>query len=176
MKKNLIKHSALTVLSIMLYLRCADLAFSTRGYFAVGGEVFALLLPVFYYLSEDMLLTSRKERGWYADKKSIQHQIEPLSFGGYLDEAETHVRLSTQVNTVAEFEYLKEFARNADLDFQIARDQLRALWTVYCLHAGYDADTAPYDYHLRELWEVIPSGSDLHDFDTFYNFMCTDMV
>ena len=114
-------------------------------------------------------------------KKSIQHQIEQLRFGGYSDEAETLVRLSTQVNTVAEFEYLKGFARTEDLDFQVARNQLRALWTAYCFHTGYDVDTALYDYHLRELWDVIPSGSDLrdidwHDFDTFDNFMCADMV
>lgn len=115
-------------------------------------------------------------------KKSIQHQIEQLRIGGYLDEAETMQRLSTQVNTAAEFKYLKEFASGGDFDFQLLRNQLRALWTAFCFHTGFDVDTAQYDSYLRELWNAIPDSStdlgdvDWHDFDDFDNFMCAYLV
>lgn len=114
--------------------------------------------------------------------KLYQHQIEQLRKGGYLDEADTIQKLSTQVNTVAEFDYLKEFAGGGDLDFQLLRDQLRALWTAYCFHTGFVVDTAAYDSHLRELWEAIPDdGNELRDidwrnYDEFDNFMCAYLV
>lgn len=81
----------------------------------------------------------------------------------------------------AEFVYLQAFAKTGDFDYQLARDQLRALWTTYCFHEGLDADTARYDRYLRELWDAIPSGSDLRDvdwrnFDAFDNFMCAYLV
>lgn len=76
----------------------------------------------------------------------------------------------------AEFDYLQAFAKIGDFDYQLARDQLRALWTAYCFHEGLDVDTARYDRYLRDLWDGIPAGSDLRDadwrnFDAFDNFM-----
>lgn len=80
-----------------------------------------------------------------------------------------------------ELEYLKEFAKTGDFDYQLARNQLRALWTAYCFHEGLDVDTARYDRYLRDLWDAIPAGSDLrdidwHNFDAFDNFMCAYLV
>lgn len=81
----------------------------------------------------------------------------------------------------AEFVYLQAFAKTGDFDYQLARDQLRALWTAYCFHEGLDVDTARYDRYLRDLWDAIPAGSDLrdidwHDFEAFDNFMCAYLV
>ena len=42
----IVKYAALTIAGIMLF---REGAVAYRGYFAVGGEVFALFLPVFYY-------------------------------------------------------------------------------------------------------------------------------
>lgn len=83
--------------------------------------------------------------------------------------------------TDIEFEYLKKFAKTGDFDFQLARDQFRALWTAYCFHEGLDVDTARYDRYLRDLWDAIPAGSDprdidWRDFDAFGNFMCAYLV
>lgn len=39
----------LTVAGVLLYKLGAAYALRERGYFAVGGEALALLLPVFYY-------------------------------------------------------------------------------------------------------------------------------
>lgn len=46
---TLIKYGLLTLAGIWLYRCGAEYAFQQRGYFAVGGEVFALLLPFFYW-------------------------------------------------------------------------------------------------------------------------------
>lgn len=43
------KYAALTVAGVLLYRAGAAFALAERGYRAVGGEVFALFLPVFYY-------------------------------------------------------------------------------------------------------------------------------
>lgn len=40
----------LTVAGILLFRAGAAYAYTQRGYTAVGGEVFALFLPVFYYI------------------------------------------------------------------------------------------------------------------------------
>lgn len=44
-----LKYVLLTLLGVLLYKAAAEYALQTRGYFAVGGEVFILFLPVFYY-------------------------------------------------------------------------------------------------------------------------------
>ena len=44
----IVKYAALTIAGIMLFREGAARALAYRGYFAVGGEVFALFLPVFY--------------------------------------------------------------------------------------------------------------------------------
>ena len=44
-----VKYAALTVAGILLFRAGAAHAYAQRGYFAVGGEVFALLLPLIYY-------------------------------------------------------------------------------------------------------------------------------
>lgn len=45
-----VKYAALTVAGILLFRAGAAHAYTQRGYFAVGGEVFALLLPLFYFV------------------------------------------------------------------------------------------------------------------------------
>lgn len=45
-----IKYIALTSLGVILFRAGQAQAFCERGYQAIGGEVFALFLPVFYYL------------------------------------------------------------------------------------------------------------------------------
>lgn len=45
----IVKYAALTIAGIMLFREGAARALAYRGYFAVGGEVLALFLPVFYY-------------------------------------------------------------------------------------------------------------------------------
>lgn len=46
------KYAALTVAGVLLFRAGAAYALTERGYKAIGGEVFALFLPVFYYRPE----------------------------------------------------------------------------------------------------------------------------
>lgn len=49
------KYAALMVLGILLYRIGAARALVERGYSAIGGEVFALFIPVFYWLFSRMI-------------------------------------------------------------------------------------------------------------------------
>lgn len=48
--RTIIKYAILTLIGIVLFRAGAAAALRDRGYEAVGGEAFALLLPVLYYL------------------------------------------------------------------------------------------------------------------------------
>lgn len=80
----------------------------------------------------------------------------------------------------SELGYLLAFASENCFDSEVCCDQLRSLWTAYCLHHGLDADTAQYDNDLLTLWtEVEATESDnvfWNDFDSFDNFMCCHLV
>lgn len=60
-------YAALTVAGIMLFRAGAAVAYAERGYNAVGGEVFALLLPAFYYIISqavgDIVADMKKHQG-----------------------------------------------------------------------------------------------------------------
>jgi hypothetical protein len=45
-----VKYILLTGGGVLLYILAAKCALAERGYFAVGGEAFFLLLPVLYYV------------------------------------------------------------------------------------------------------------------------------
>lgn len=69
--KETIKYGALTVLGVCLFKMASEYALRERGYFAVGGEIFLLLLPVFYYLLSEMADSIRDDLGdvWKELKK-----------------------------------------------------------------------------------------------------------
>lgn len=81
---------------------------------------------------------------------------------------------------VDELVFLKSFAEESCFDEEICRDQLRMLWTAFCLHSNYDVDTYGYDLTLHELWEVLQEAgdgtSDWSDYDGFDKFMCAYLV
>lgn len=60
---TIVKYAILTLLGIWLYRLGADYAYAQRGYFAVGGEVLALMLPYFYWAA------SRTVKDFVADVK-----------------------------------------------------------------------------------------------------------
>lgn len=58
------KYAALTLAGIVLFRAGAVYGLKERGYSAVGGEAFALLLPVFWYAAEKTV------RDFIADAKN----------------------------------------------------------------------------------------------------------
>ncbi len=102
-----------------------------------------------------------------------------LRQGGYLDAVNLIADLQATVSRRAEFDYLKQFIRESSFNVDILRDQLRMLWTAYCLHHRLDVDTSGYDKDLLELWndmEDEPETADWSEYDEFDNYMCRYLV
>lgn len=93
----------------------------------------------------------------------------------FIEELRKH--LSTKSR---ELEYMKKFAQESYFDDELSRDQLRSLWTAYCLHNDLIVDTYTYDNDIMELWSVVSLGeedtAEWSDFDSFDNFMCAHLV
>lgn len=79
-----------------------------------------------------------------------------------------------------ELQFILSFAEESCFDTELARSQLRSLWTTYCLRHNLDADTSGYDGDLMEIWAKIEvSECDTacwSDFDSFDTFMSADLV
>lgn len=85
-----------------------------------------------------------------------------------------------KMNGKAELKYLKKFAEQSYLGVAVFREQLRCLWTAYCLHNCWDCDTSTYDNDLLALWQSVaengPDTEDWDDFDSFDLYMCRYLV
>ena len=57
------RYAFLTAAGILLYKLGAAIALRERGYYAVGGEALALLLPVLYYVAAVMIRDIIKDGG-----------------------------------------------------------------------------------------------------------------
>ena len=105
---------------------------------------------------------------------------EPLS--------DTHCGLGQKESPVQndrerEFEYLTIFVRETgpEIDEEPFKEQLRSLWTAYCLHYGLCVDTQTYDADIFVLWEEVchsldDQASSWPDFSAFDNYMCERIV
>ncbi len=114
------------------------------------------------------------------NESDIQFQSGILQRDGYHAAARMIAYIQGKISREAEMKYLKEFIRQSSFDEETSRDQLRCLWTAYCLHHRLDADTSGYDNDLLELWNTAaedePETADWSDFDSFDNFMCKYLV
>ena len=76
--------------------------------------------------------------------------------------------------------YLLAFATESCFDTETCCDQLRSLWTAYCLHNRLDVDTRDYDLTLLKVWEVVSVEEEDNaywsSFDSFDDFMCSWLV
>ena len=85
-----------------------------------------------------------------------------------------------------ELEFLKNFARldcRAEQDrgyvyvTGTATDQLRCLWTAFCIHHDLSVDTREYDDLLSQLWKHVDTHTgDWDKFAEFESFMCYFLV
>ena len=79
-----------------------------------------------------------------------------------------------------ELQYIFSFIDESGFDAEIACIQLRSLWTAYCLHHNFDADTGSYDNDLMKLWAhvAVSEGDTAYwsDYDSFGSFMCANLV
>ncbi|WP_289805102.1 hypothetical protein [Faecalibaculum rodentium] len=114
------------------------------------------------------------------NETDIRFQLDILRRDGYHAAARIIESMQGTVSRKAELEYLQEFVWQCCFDEELGRDQLRCLWTAYCLHHGLDADTSGYDNDLMELWNATAEDeaetADWSDYDSFDNFMCRFLV
>ena len=105
----------------------------------------------------------------------IRFQLDILRRDGYHAAARITESMQGTVSREAEMKYLKEFVRQGCFDEELGRDQLRCLWTAYCLHHRLDADTSGYDNDLMELWNTTaedePETADRDDFINHFFFL-----
>jgi len=89
-------------------------------------------------------------------------------------------KVNETLNGRGEFTFLVNFVLENCFHVKSAREQLRALWTAYCLHNDMEVDTACYDMDLRILWDYIPPEYAITQGWTFYagfdEFMCAHIV
>ena len=106
---------------------------------------------------------------------SLTEQLRMLHVDGYFDSEET---LRDLTSGKAEFEYMAGFAADVDLSVKVCREQLRSLWTAYCLHRNLVCDTSSYDSDLRKLWQAVESNATRTwvDFDRLDRYMCSHLV
>lgn len=75
--------------------------------------------------------------------------------------------------------FMQDFIGGACFDEEVCRDQLRCLWTAYCLRHNLDVDTSGYDNDLLSLWQKMedtdnggePETADWSDYDSFNIYM-----
>lgn len=85
----------------------------------------------------------------------------------------------TKYDQDTEFDFIKECIKENDLSYTICLEQLRGLWTAYCLHNRYECDTSSYDHKLDELWtevcefdiEWLPDDKSYKGFDLFMGYL-----
>lgn len=79
-----------------------------------------------------------------------------------------------------EFQYIGSFVDEGCFDSELVCNQLRSLWTAYCLHHNLDVDTNGYDHDLTDIWAQVSATEDgtacWSDFDSFDAFMSADLV
>jgi hypothetical protein len=84
------------------------------------------------------------------------------------------------VSMEAEMGQMKAFTMDACFDVEICRDQLRCLWTAYCIHHDLEADTSRYDSSMKELWDAISQDeactADWDGYDSFYCYLAKYLV
>lgn len=81
---------------------------------------------------------------------------------------------------IQELQYIFSFVNEGCFDTEIACNQLRSLWTAYCLHHDLDVDTHRYDNALMEVWTLVAATEDYaagwSSYDSFGDFMCADLA
>ena len=85
-----------------------------------------------------------------------------------------------QMNRLRELSWVNSFTSEGFFNDNTSANQLRALWTSYCLHNSLEANTKDYDEDLRAIWQALQSiGGELPywgDYESFYNFMTEYLV
>lgn len=85
-----------------------------------------------------------------------------------------------------EFEFMLDFIKEADFGFDVCQEQLRCLWTAYCLRNAQYPDTYEYDNDIRDLYKAVNQNTtncwvdgneyNIDGFEEFDKFMCQFLI
>lgn len=79
-----------------------------------------------------------------------------------------------------EFRFICSFAQMNDFGSETICDQLRSLWTAYCLHYGLEVDAARYDAMLWSAWCKLSAENTeaacWTSYDSFADYMAVLLV
>ena len=77
-----------------------------------------------------------------------------------------------------EWQFIHDRAGNVWVDFnlEIAREQLRALWTAFCVRWNFDSNTFQYESCLSDLYDRLKAHdrtltNEFSTFEEFNNYM-----
>ncbi len=80
-----------------------------------------------------------------------------------------------------EYKYILEFIESSDdLDQIIVMQQLRCLWTAFCIHHGINGVTYEYDAKIDWMWEAMQENESAPysslEHERFYRAMSNYLV
>lgn len=90
-----------------------------------------------------------------------------------------------KIDEQKEFDFILNFinqniASKVDFDNLLLIQQLRSIWSAYCLHQNYDVDTAKYDDRMLKIWSAIEENCGIsyafEEYERFYNVMSEYLV
>lgn len=95
--------------------------------------------------------------------------LNELHTSGYFD---AEILLRNLLNGKEELAFLERFVKENAFDGEAMCDQLRSLWTAYCIHFGLEPEEARYGHDLARLWFIMNERdnafwSNLESFDSF---------
>lgn len=82
---------------------------------------------------------------------------------------------------LGDFSFILDYIKGCEEIFgTTAIQQLRALWTAFCIRRNIDVDTDKYDRLINEMWLHLLNSTGTHHaknkFEKFDNFMCEYLV
>ena len=107
--------------------------------------------------------------------------LQILRDDGYHSAASLIEKMRSVIDRDTELNSIIEYVDDNPIDGDgYELDQLRSLWTAYCLHQNLVVDTFGYDRDMQAVWNHISkstgNGVVWKNFEDFDNFMCRFLV
>ena len=81
-----------------------------------------------------------------------------------------------QKESDAEYDYILDFVESYEGYDVLEMNQIRCLWTAYCLHKDLIVDTSAYDSQITKIWNLMQEVGNCPysslEYERFYNSMC----
>lgn len=127
-----------------------------------------------YHINDELILAEYDTT--FTGRKVSARISYILNVGDICQEAANYVILGLSMHDISEFQNIIDYVKSADWNNHVCFEQLRALWTAYCIHNHYECDTYAYDTKLRELYEEYAQHDVSLTAEQFDEYMCNYLV